>query len=92
MPKRIDTGKEKEDDELARLILTMRFGGAAPDKSAQVYFSLPFLARAVRKSLTWVQRVINQSMPVEQRIENKVRDWGTLDTTYREGLCTAELR
>ena len=65
MPKKPNRGKELTDGELARLIVSMRFGGTAPDKSAQVSFSLPFLAKAIRKPVTWVIRTINQSLPEE---------------------------
>ena len=84
MTRRLIEQRKLSEQELKVIVLKMRFGGAEPDLSAPVFMSLKLLSRATRKPLSWIRKFINESLPADQRHENQVKDWGTLDKTFLE--------
>ena len=92
MPKKPIAAANRADEEIKAILLGMRFGGAVPDKAAPVYYTLTFLAKAIRKPMSWVKKTINESLPEDQRQESQIKDWGTLDRPFIEKLETQRLR
>lgn len=74
MKKSLIAAKNLSESELRTILLGLRFGGAAPDKAAPVFYTLSFLAKCLRKPMSWVHRTIEQALPPDQRRENLVRD------------------
>ena len=66
MQKEANRRKDQADQELKTIVIGLRFGGAAPDKAAPVFYSLSFLAKAIRKPIGWVKNVIHEALPPDQ--------------------------
>ena len=55
MPKKPIAEAIIADDEMRKIVLGLRFGGAVPDKAAPTYFSITLMAKAIRKPKSWIQ-------------------------------------
>ena len=82
MPTKKDILRQKRDAQLKQIVLKLRFDNQPPDLRSPQYFTLRQLASVVSRSVYWIKKTIDESLPASQQKDSRIRDWGSLAEPY----------